>query len=104
MRILNKDEEDDMCSMGTLTKEAIIGNLIQRYKKDKIYTNIGPTLISLNPYKELPGLYGQQVIKDFGEKMLSGTIVKEPHIYAVAGRVFQGMLNKVQKQAIIISG
>ena len=36
--------------------------------------------------------------------MLQGNSVKFPHIYAVAGRAFQGMVNQIEKQAIIISG
>lgn len=93
-----------MCLMSSLTEQSILANLVNRYHKDKIYTSIGPTLISLNPYKEIPELYQQAIVEKIKETVITGHTVKEPHIFSIAGRTFQGMINQVQKQAIIISG
>ena len=87
-----------------MKEENILGNLLERYEQDLIYTSIGPTLISLNPYKEIPHLFNPEIIKEIRETILKGDSVKLPHIYAVAGRAFQGMVNQIEKQAIIISG
>jgi myosin heavy subunit len=38
------------------------------------------------------------------DTILSGKVPKQPHIYVLAGRAFQGMVNQIDKQAIIISG
>lgn len=56
MRMQNNDK-DDMCLLDPINEESIISNLEKRYEKDKIYTNIGQTLVCLNPYKEVEGLY-----------------------------------------------
>lgn len=36
--------------------------------------------------------------------VLAGNLKGSPHIYMIAGRAYQGILNKEGKQAIIISG
>lgn len=43
-----------MCHMNILNEPEVLNNLIERYKKDLIFTYIGPTLIVTNPYKYLP--------------------------------------------------
>ncbi len=45
---------DDMCDMDVLNEPEILNNLVERYKKDKIFTFIGPTLIVVNPYRVIP--------------------------------------------------
>lgn len=42
---------DDMCDMDILNEPEILSNLVERYKKNKIFTFIGPTLIVVNPYR-----------------------------------------------------
>jgi myosin heavy subunit len=44
----------DMVRIGDLNEAAILHNLRLRYTEDAIYTYIGPTLISTNPFKQLP--------------------------------------------------
>ena len=90
--------------MEILSESSILANLVNRYQKDKIYTSIGPTLISLNPYKEISKLYNQEMIEKIKESVIIGLAVKEPHIFSIAGRAFQGMINQIEKQAVIISG
>ena len=59
---LNNKTHDDMCLMNNLNEENILDNLTRRYQEDQIYTSIGPTLISLNPYKEIQHLFSPEVI------------------------------------------
>lgn len=54
---MQNNDKDDMCLLDPINEESIISNLEKRYEKDKIYTNIGQTLVCLNPYKEVDGLY-----------------------------------------------
>lgn len=42
---------DDMCDMDILNEPQVLNNLVQRYKNDKIFTFIGPTLVVVNPYR-----------------------------------------------------
>ena len=49
--VSNGEIYDDMCNMDILNEPEILNNLVQRYKADKIFTFIGPTLIVVNPYR-----------------------------------------------------
>ena len=40
-----------MVKMNNLNEAEIINNITLRYKKDNIFTYIGPTLLIINPYK-----------------------------------------------------
>ncbi|KAG1651265.1 Unconventional myosin-Ie [Nymphon striatum] len=45
---------DDMVLLSRITEDAIVENLKKRYMDDWIFTYIGPVLISINPFKQLP--------------------------------------------------
>lgn len=54
-------EYEDMCNMDVLNEPEILNNLRRRYKEDKIFTKIGPTLIVVNPYKIIEPLFNHKV-------------------------------------------
>ena len=87
----------DMTALDTLHEGAIQENILVRYYSDKIYTYVGPTLISVNPYKLLP-IYTKDLISEYQH----GTI-DEPHVFAVAEHAYQEMRNG-KNQTILISG
>lgn len=58
--------------MNILNEPEIIANIKQRYLKDIIFTYIGPTLIVMNPYKTIIGLFEELKGDD------------KPHIYSIA--------------------
>ena len=70
----------DMTALDILHEGAIQENILVRYYSDKIYTYVGPTLISVNPYKLLP-IYTKELISEYQ----NGTL-DEPHVFAVAAR------------------
>lgn len=45
---------EDMVLLSKISEDAIAENLKKRYMDDFIYTYIGPVLIAVNPYKQLP--------------------------------------------------
>uniref|UniRef100_A0A3P9HZS2 Myosin motor domain-containing protein n=1 Tax=Oryzias latipes TaxID=8090 RepID=A0A3P9HZS2_ORYLA len=45
---------DDMVLLSKINEDAITDNLKKRYMDDYIFTYIGPVLISVNPFKQLP--------------------------------------------------
>ncbi|XP_052002573.1 myosin IEb isoform X2 [Xyrauchen texanus] len=45
---------DDMVLLSKISEDAITDNLKKRYMDDFIFTYIGPVLISVNPFKQLP--------------------------------------------------
>uniref|UniRef100_A0A3B5Q4R0 Myosin IEb n=1 Tax=Xiphophorus maculatus TaxID=8083 RepID=A0A3B5Q4R0_XIPMA len=47
---------DDMVLLSKINEDAITDNLKKRYMDDYIFTYIGPVLISVNPFKQLPAL------------------------------------------------
>ena len=60
-RSASQEDYDDMCNMNILNEPEILTNLKGRYRLNKIYTKIGPTLIAINPYKVIDSLYGDEV-------------------------------------------
>ena len=48
--------------MHMLHEASILNNIETRFRLDCIYSNCGPILIAMNPFKWLP-LYGEEMIK-----------------------------------------
>lgn len=82
----------DMCEMNILNEPEILRNLTERYKKDDIFTYIGPTLIVVNPYKIIERHFNDRVLKEIKDAVLAGNLKGAPHIYLVAGRAYQGLV------------
>ena len=40
-----------MCEMNILNEPEVLRNIIERYRKDEIFTYIGSTLVVINPYR-----------------------------------------------------
>lgn len=82
----------DMCEMNILNEPEILRNLTDRYKKDDIFTYIGPTLIVVNPYKIIERHFNNRVLTEIKDAVLAGNLKGAPHIYLVAGRAYQGLV------------
>ncbi|ORX61173.1 hypothetical protein BCR36DRAFT_439738 [Piromyces finnis] len=98
--IYNKKGVEDMVLLSKVTEEQIVDNLRKRYQNDLIYTYIGPTLVAVNPYKQLPYFTQKEI------DMYRGAASHEnaPHIYATADTMFQNMMTDEENQCVIISG
>ena len=46
----------------------LLYNLKNRLNQDKTFTNVGPTLIIVNPFKEIKNVYGSEKIEYYTEK------------------------------------
>lgn len=88
----------DLVQMSVLNEAEILNNLSQKFAKDQIFTNIGPTLLIMNPYKEIPELFNEKTTAKFREKR------EEPHIFSIASQAFTQLLENSRNQAIVISG
>ena len=94
-----------MCEMDILNEPEILNNLVQRYKNDKIFTMIGPTLIIINPYRLLLEFFSNEEMQRIRARIIEGDTKSEnPHIYLIAGQAYTSMINQQKKQAIVISG
>jgi myosin heavy subunit len=54
--------------MDVLNEPEILNNLKHRYRQDRIFTKIGPTLIVVNPYKRIDALFNGHVRTDLRRK------------------------------------
>ncbi|XP_042233843.1 unconventional myosin-Ie-like isoform X2 [Homarus americanus] len=95
-----KSSVDDMVLLTKITEDAITDNLKRRFLEDKIYTYIGPVLVAVNPFKQLP-YFGEREIE-----MYQGAAQYEvpPHIYSLADNMYRNMLIDSDSQCVIISG
>lgn len=56
---------EDMVSMNVLNDAEILNNVQSRFKKDNIFSYIGPTLIVMNPYKLITHSFNKDVLEMF---------------------------------------
>ncbi|XP_060767907.1 unconventional myosin-Ie isoform X1 [Neoarius graeffei] len=91
---------DDMVLLTKINEDAIVENLKKRYMDDYIFTYIGPVLISVNPFKQMPYFGDKEV------EMYQGAAQYEnpPHIYALADNMYRNMMIDRESQCVIISG
>uniref|UniRef100_A0A8C3ARL7 Myosin IEb n=1 Tax=Cyclopterus lumpus TaxID=8103 RepID=A0A8C3ARL7_CYCLU len=84
---------DDMVLLSKINEDAITENLKKRYMDDYIFTYIGPVLISVNPFKQLPYFTDREAQYE-----------NPPHIYALADNMYRNMMIDNENQCVIISG
>ncbi|XP_048880374.1 myosin IEb isoform X2 [Brienomyrus brachyistius] len=89
-----------MVLLSKINEDAITENLKKRYMDDFIFTYIGPVLISVNPFKQLPYFTDREV------EMYQGAAQYEnpPHIYALADNMYRNMMIDSENHCVIISG
>uniref|UniRef100_A0A8C6X0U4 Myosin IF n=1 Tax=Naja naja TaxID=35670 RepID=A0A8C6X0U4_NAJNA len=91
---------DDMVLLSKINEDAIVENLKKRYMDDYIFTYIGPVLISVNPFKQMPYFTDREI------EIYQGAAQYEnpPHIYALTDNMYRNMLIDGENQCVIISG
>ncbi|XP_046390643.1 unconventional myosin IC [Ischnura elegans] len=82
------------------SEEAFTDNLQKRFQENIIYTYIGPVLISVNPYKNLP-IYDEASLQKY-QKVHFFEV--PPHVYAVTDTAYQSLKEEGRDQCILISG
>lgn len=105
---------DDLCCMSYLHEAPLLDSLRRRFGQDTIYTNAGDVLISVNPYKRIPGLYENPLryldLPEDGDIDSSSTA---PHVFKIANYALMRMLFGQQlsssqdtpnDQSIVVSG
>jgi myosin-5 len=106
----------DLVTLPHFHEPAVVECLQHRYSKGLVYTSTGPVLLALNPFRHLPEIYGDDVMKkywDKAEKSLEEPL--PPHVYAIADGSFRSMMRGVEMrlgkrlggkcdQSILVSG
>ena len=102
---------EDMAEVSPINTNDLLNNIHNRYDKDLIFTNVGETLIVVNPYQIIPGLYTQdrmeEIIKASNEKTLLGFnkyVKGSPHVYDTTMNTIFDLINYKKDQALVISG
>jgi myosin heavy subunit len=104
---------DDLIVLTHLHEPEVVYSLQNRFEKDLIYTHTGPILIALNPFRELPGLYDDEVMENYwaaGERVEAGSHPLKPHVYGSSHGAFRTMMSAVEQgfpkcdQSILVSG
>uniref|UniRef100_A0A8C5U5K4 Myosin IF n=1 Tax=Malurus cyaneus samueli TaxID=2593467 RepID=A0A8C5U5K4_9PASS len=90
---------DDMVLLAKISEDAIVENLKKRFMDDFIFTYIGPVLISVNPFKQMPYFTDREI------ELYQGAVIENPpHIYALTDNMYRNMLIDGENQCVIISG
>eukprot|EP01122_Echinamoeba_exundans_P000766 TRINITY_DN106_c0_g2_i1.p1 TRINITY_DN106_c0_g2~~TRINITY_DN106_c0_g2_i1.p1 ORF type:complete len:1054 (-),score=319.54 TRINITY_DN106_c0_g2_i1:104-3265(-) len=92
---------EDLVLLPKVTEEGIVDNIKKRYMGDKIYTNIGPVLISVNPFKRIPNLCDDAQVDDYKNRFRHEV---PPNIFALAEEAYRAMKNQQENQCVIITG
>jgi Myosin head (motor domain)/RhoGEF domain/FYVE zinc finger/Myosin N-terminal SH3-like domain len=82
---------------------AVLHQLRQRYRDDKIYTLFGGILVSINPLRSLP-LYDAATLDQYRSTNPDYLATLPPHVYGVAAAAFAQVKEHNQDSSIIISG
>jgi len=94
---------DDVLHLPNISEPSLVHTLKLRYNRDQIYTNAGPILISINPYKTIlkhnSSIYSESNMNAYRKNKSSA-----PHLFAIAYRAYNALTLKDKNQAIIISG
>ena len=90
----------DFILMDEVSEAAFMENLKVRFENNRIYTYIGETVVSVNPYRELD-IYNDQTVEDYRNKEL---FERPPHVFALADAAFQDMKWRQKDACIVISG
>ncbi|EGG13950.1 myosin IB [Cavenderia fasciculata] len=99
-KVQAKQGTDDLVMLPKISEEEIVENLKKRYMNDFIYTNIGPVLISVNPFRNL-GNAGDDYVDAYRGKHAQEV---PPHLYQLAESAYRAMKNDQENQCVIISG
>ncbi|XP_065059730.1 unconventional myosin-Ie-like [Rhopilema esculentum] len=91
---------EDMVLLPKIQEAAIVDNLKKRIMDDLIFTYIGPVLVSVNPFKQMPYFTDRDVEQYQG----AAPYENPPHIYALSDNMYRNMLIEQENQCVIISG
>jgi len=91
---------DDLTQLTHLHEPAVLSSLQNRFDIDRIYTFTGPILIALNPFKMIPGLYDEDVLRSFITTQPSS----KPHVFSTSNAAYRGICDRQKCQTVLISG
>lgn len=111
----------DLTALEQLHEPAVVYCLLRRYQKNQIYTYTGKILLALNPFAQLPHLYGEEVMweycsktqqqqdrsprnspeKDQPQQKRRRSSRPPPHVYAVAEDAYRSAMDSIQNNTSV---
>jgi myosin heavy subunit len=55
----------DILDLGDFSDKSLLSTLRVRYRRDEVYTFVGPILLSINPYHWVEGAYGEETMQRY---------------------------------------
>ena len=103
------DKARDLTSLSYLNEPSILRCVRDRYAADDVYTDAGPVLVAVNPFKDVSEtLYGDAVIEKYVREASARETCSEtesdPHVYKVVVAAYRDMLANRKNQALVVSG
>lgn len=89
-----------MTTLSYLNEPGVLWNLKCRYGLDAIYTYTASILIAVNPFANLPHMYGPHMMDQYRGRPLGEL---QPHVYAIADAAYQQMTRDKKNQSILVS-
>lgn len=108
----SSDHIDDLVVLSYLHEPAILWSVYQRFCHDIIYTNTGPILLAINPFKNL-SMYAREKVtayRNAGEAGIDRANAMKPHVFKVADGAYRSMTRCIFEtktkadQSILVSG
>lgn len=93
----------DLIKLTEVSHPCILATLKSRFLLDEIYTQVGPILVALNPFKWIKGLYSEDKMKSY----LSGEyndVSSHPHVFGIARESYISLCEDNKDQSILVSG
>lgn len=92
---------EDICSLVEVNEASLLHTVRVRYSKKEIYTRVGWTLISVNPFATLP-IYSSQQLERYTAS--ANSMELPPHIFGIGQDAIRGLRETTNDQAVLISG
>mmetsp|Transcript_28371 Transcript_28371/g.69116 ORF Transcript_28371/g.69116 Transcript_28371/m.69116 type:complete len:1017 (+) Transcript_28371:228-3278(+) len=96
-----KENLSDLVLLEEISEDEILKTLKARHASDRIYTYIGPVLLSVNPFKNISGMYSSEKVKMYRGKYIYEA---EPHVFALSEDTYRQLKVDRIDQCVIISG
>eukprot|EP00043_Microstomoeca_roanoka_P014807 m.147383 g.147383 ORF g.147383 m.147383 type:complete len:969 (-) comp16110_c2_seq2:273-3179(-) len=95
-------QTNNLALLENLNESSLLQELRVRFNQDVIYTYVGEILVSVNPFKTIPGLYSDDQARTY--TLVGDKAGVPPHLFAIADVAFQSMMQDSKDQACVISG
>ena len=95
-------ETEDLVGLMDPREWTMLHNLRERYEKDTIFTNIGPVLVAINPYKPVPCCKSATL----AELSRMDPEQLPAHAYTIAHAAYSGLVDAIpgEPQSVLVSG